>query len=359
MPRENRQRLIQQLQELRGSRIVSYITANRISRIKVPGFATQLAAEPLPLLSKLLNDIGKIESIELFLHTRGGDTNSIWPLVNAIKEFCRKFNVLVPFRAHSGGTLMCLGANEVVMTIRSELSPIDPTTGNQFNPIDAVDKKTRLGISVEDVTSYLELAKEKFELKDEKSVLEVFKILTDKINPLALGNVYRVLRQIRKLAKNLLLLHMNIEDNEKLIDDIVDKLTMEFYTHLHSINRKEASKIFGEDIIKYATEEEERLMSELLNDYVEVLKIDDRFNIKEFMGNQQQKEIEVKGAFMESTSLSFVFKAKSLIKQQSQIPPNVQIQIPPGQPMPIIAGLPISYNIEPIFERWEENTGGV
>ena len=45
-----------------------------------------------------------------------------------------------------------MAAKRIVMTRLAELSPIDPTTGNQFNPVDG--KGNRLGISVEDVRAY-------------------------------------------------------------------------------------------------------------------------------------------------------------------------------------------------------------
>ncbi|MBU0734226.1 MAG: hypothetical protein KKG10_08760, partial [Proteobacteria bacterium] len=44
-----------------------------------------------------------------------------------LREFCEKLAVLVPFRAHSAGTTLALGADEIVMGPLGELGPVDPS----------------------------------------------------------------------------------------------------------------------------------------------------------------------------------------------------------------------------------------
>jgi ClpP class serine protease len=93
------------------------------------------------------------DKLDVLLYTRGGATNAVWPIVSLLREFDSNFEVLVPYRAHSSGTMLTLAAKKIVMTRLAELSPIDPTTANQFNP--QLDKQL-LGIAVEDVTAYKE-----------------------------------------------------------------------------------------------------------------------------------------------------------------------------------------------------------
>ena len=78
----------------------------------------------------------------------------VWPIVSIIREYDPAFEVLVLYRCHSAGTLVALGARRIHMAPLAELSPIDPSTGNQFNTIDQVNNKARLGIAVEDVQQY-------------------------------------------------------------------------------------------------------------------------------------------------------------------------------------------------------------
>jgi len=113
----------------------------------------------IPLIGKQLQTIGKIKNIDLFLYSAGGDTMVPWRLVSMIREYCDKFSVLVPYKAHSSATMIALGADEIVMSNLSELSPIDPSTANVFNPLDPTNPQNRIPISVEDVMAYFDLAK--------------------------------------------------------------------------------------------------------------------------------------------------------------------------------------------------------
>ncbi|MEW6231628.1 MAG: hypothetical protein AB1566_04855, partial [Chloroflexota bacterium] len=349
------------IEKVRDSKVISYVTGDRLTRIPIAGMGTQLASEPQLLVYDQLRRIGKVRKLDLFLYTRGGETDAVMPFVNAIRERCDIFGVLVPFRAHSGGTLICLGADEVVMGSFGELSPIDPTTGNQFSPTDELNPKARKGISVEDVTSYMALAKDrnKVGIADEKNVLEVFRILSQAVHPLALGHVNRVHTHIRLLAEKLLRVGQNRKLDDKKAKKIVDALTEKLYSHTHAIGRQEAQQLIGADIVKFASEEEERLIWDLFEEYAAAMSLRQRFNIKEFMGEQLQREITVNGAFLESANMSHIFQCTSVITQRSELPPNFQVQVQAGQPIPLIPGFPTQFNIELIREGWQPNEGGV
>jgi len=96
--------LIKRIQELRGSKVVAYVTSDR--RTFPPGFPlfpalnTKLATEAQIFLYDQLRSLGKTDNLDLFLYTRGGETDSVWPLVSIFREYAlRRFAVLVPFRA--------------------------------------------------------------------------------------------------------------------------------------------------------------------------------------------------------------------------------------------------------------------
>jgi hypothetical protein len=364
MAYEDRVKIIQELQRLRGSQVMTlFLSDRRISpAISIPALNTRLGTEQqLPLYDQL-RTMGRVDKLDLFLYTRGGETDSVWPLVSLFREFAgQQFSVLVPFRAHSAGTMICLGADEIVMGEAAELSPIDPTTGNQFNPQDEIEHGKRKGISVEDVTSYMELARDesKVGIKDPNHILEVFKKLSDEVHPLALGNVNRVHNQIRKLAAKLLALHMD-EDKKDQINDIVNQFTVEFYSHTQAISRREARDILGSEIAKYATDDEQTLMWSLFEEYADVFKLRRTFNLREFIGDEIEKTATFNGAFIDSDQKSYVFRSLCMIRQRSDIPSNIQIQVQPGQSVPpLIPGFPSVFSIEPLFIGWEENEEGV
>src|SRR3990167_4767134 len=141
---EQRKLIFTKLSELREGRVpIFFFNFDRVSQPpNIPGLLTQFAADTKEVLYRLLKEAEVKKGIDLILYTRGGDTNSVWPLVTLIREFDPAFQVLAPFRCHSSGTLLALGARRILMTRLSELSPIDPTTANQFNPRDEASPAT-------------------------------------------------------------------------------------------------------------------------------------------------------------------------------------------------------------------------
>lgn len=331
-----RKKLIVELEKTRGSKILTYFLSDRETFPQnVPGFGgLHLAQEPHLLIIDQLRAIGKIDKLDLFLYTRGGDTNSVWPLVNILREYCKRLTVIVPFRAHSAGTLICLGANEVIMSEISELSPIDPTTTNAFNPREESNPQVSKGISVEDVTAYFKLARDRGGIASETERLEVLKELTRKVDPLALGNVERVYMQIRQLARKLLSLHMDEKREAQKFNDIIEALTEKFYSHLHVITRIEAIELMGK-WIKTPTENESALIWALFNLYVDTFNLRNKFNLPEYMADEPIRELQVLGGLIESTELSHLFSTNLKVIQRPNLPPNVQLQLQPGNPIPL------------------------
>jgi ClpP class serine protease len=127
----DKKQLIQQIEKTRNSRVITYLTSDRQGP-----FNARIAVDVIPLISKQLQMIGKVQNIDFFLYTAGGDTMVPWRLVSMMREYCEKFSVIVPYKAHSAGTMIALGGDEIVMSDLSEISPIDPSTANVFNPVD-------------------------------------------------------------------------------------------------------------------------------------------------------------------------------------------------------------------------------
>lgn len=362
-----RKEIIKKLQGIRKSRVITHINSDRRTLEGMPvlaGLQTKMATEAQPFFYDALLNIGKSKSIDLFLYTSGGQTDSVWPLVSIIREFGEKFNVLVPYKAHSAGTLVCLGADTIVLGKASELSPVDPSTGNQFNPIDEINKLSRRAISVEEVTSYFALAKNpsKDNQEGENGIDKnlAFKILAESVHPLALGNVNRSYMQIRQLAKRLLCLHLKPKelDRDKEVERIVNALTKDRYAHSDVLNRNEAKDLFGEEMVKIPSEEEEALIWQLHKDYEKSIKMNTQFLITKEIGNSQNVDVELIGAYIETENKSYEFRAVTNITLTTKLPQGVQIALQPGQPMPIIPGLPKEWVFELKDIGWFENTGG-
>jgi hypothetical protein len=352
MPDEIRESLLK-LQDLRKSKVLLYFLSDRRSTVPIPGMNTVLAGEPQLIIYDHLRRLGHVPNLDLVIHTRGGNLDAVWPLVTICREMSEHFTVFVPMAAHSAGTLLCLGAEEVFLGTSASLSPIDPTTSNPFNPAD--NRGVLKGISVEDVISYFRLARDESKgtgIHTEQHILEIFKQLSNSVNPLALGNVNRVHTQIRLLAEKLLNLHPGQFSNKEHINKIVKVLTEELYSHSHQIGVAEAIDLFGNKFIQRPSPELEQAMWDIFECCANVFKLRNTFNVKEWIGSDTQKTLEIVGAILFSENLKHAFTSKVIIRQLPELPPQVQIQIPPGQQMPLIPGLPTRINIEPIKEGW-------
>ncbi len=67
--------------------------------------------------------------IDLVLHTPGGLVLAALQIARAIRAHPAKVTVFVPHLAMSGGTLIALAADEIVMSRHAVLGPVDPQLG--------------------------------------------------------------------------------------------------------------------------------------------------------------------------------------------------------------------------------------
>lgn len=332
MAKPERIKLIEEIEENRGSRLIAYVTSTR------NGLELPMAMDSVRKIYDHLRLIGKPKDelkIDLFLHSNGGDGIVPWRLVTLIREHAGKFAVLVPYKAFSAATLTALGADEVVMHPMGMLGPTDPTVTNSFNPADPANPGRQIGISVEDVTAYISLIREDAGINHEDQLVEAFKILAQKIHPLALGNVKRSLSQSRMMARKLLALHMKGTDHEHKIKEIVDSLTSKLYYHGHPINRREAREQIGLTNVADDTNDIEDQMWRLYLEYEGEIRLEEPFQAALEFTRQHPGQLNglvttpkttAKLAFVESTGRTDVFSIDYQLAGQPH-PPSGGTQV--------------------------------
>ena len=171
------------LEQLFESKLLVYITSDR------PNMAAQIAPDVIEYFIDHLDKMRlSCDKISLFLYTRGGNTSAARNIVNLLRMYCENLQVIVPYKAHSAGTIISLGANEIVMTKQATLGPIDPSLHTPLNP--RVEGSI-YPVSVEAVKGYLGFAKDELGISDTASLTSIFEKLTDFVHPLVLGEVYR------------------------------------------------------------------------------------------------------------------------------------------------------------------------
>ena len=124
-----RVRKIAQIERLRGSRVITLV--HRQETMRFLGFPVmryidvQDSEEVLRAIHMTDSDV----PLDLVLHTPGGLVLATIQIARAIRDHKAKVTVFVPHYAMSGGTLIALAADEIVMCKHSVLGPIDPQLG--------------------------------------------------------------------------------------------------------------------------------------------------------------------------------------------------------------------------------------
>jgi hypothetical protein len=230
--------LIKAVEQARGgNRLIVYWLTDlaRISEAVVPSLYDQLST------------IGKQENLDLLLFTRGGDIEAPWRIVTLMREFCNRFAVLVPYRAHSAGTLLAMGADEIVMTSMGVLSPIDPSRSHPLLPRREGATESE-PISVQDMRHAMAFIKETAKPSNEmtytpEAMAQIVTALFDKIHPLAIGAIEQSYALAKLIGARCLGTHMTSSGDEAKIDKIVNRLCDDYKSHAYPICRKEARKI--------------------------------------------------------------------------------------------------------------------
>lgn len=115
----HRRKLVQKIQKLTGSQLITYTANPNIS----PNFIDH---NDIRFFADLLQSIGDTEKLILMLNTPGGEANSAEKIAKMCRDYCTSFKVLVPNYAMSAGTMIALASDAIMMGYLSSIGPIDP-----------------------------------------------------------------------------------------------------------------------------------------------------------------------------------------------------------------------------------------
>ncbi|MGA2545211.1 MAG: serine protease [Rectinemataceae bacterium] len=310
------------LEKKRNSRLLVYVTGDRL------GLETQIHQDALDYFGDHLDKITgghRIEKLSLFLYSRGGQTAAAWSIANLLKQFCKQFEVIVPARAHSAATIICLGASSIIMTKQATLGPIDPNFNGLLNPIPNIPTPMpqTVPVSVEAINGFFQWIREDLKINDQVQVSEIVNKLTEKIHPLVLGEVFRARNQIKMLATRLLA--QQISDSDR-IEKIVSFLTADSGSHDYTINRQEAEEELKLPIEK-PDDELYGIIEQIYADIRQELNLNSPFiPMNMFVGEEEQIEYSLRQAIIESPDVGTHAFVKEGIFSRSTV------QMPGGMP---------------------------
>ncbi len=125
-----RLRLLNSLSTRRGSRVIAMIhRMEAISFLGIP-VSRHIDIEDSEQVIRAIRLTPDDVPIDIILHTPGGLVLAAEQIAHAITRHKSKVTVFVPHYAMSGGTLLALAADEIVMDENAVLGPVDPQLGN-------------------------------------------------------------------------------------------------------------------------------------------------------------------------------------------------------------------------------------
>jgi ClpP class serine protease len=204
-----RAQAIRAVEKEHGTRVITMI--HRQERRSLFGFAVSrhIDLEDAQTVIAAIKDTPDDTPIDLIIHTPGGIVLAAMQIARAVEAHPAKVTAYVPVYAMSGGTLIALAADEIVMGEFSVLGPIDPQI---------------LGLPAASIVR----------ARDSKPVADVFDLT------LVLADVSeKAVAQVKRGAVELLTPRLD----QSAAETIAEKLTGGYWTHDYALTPTEAKAL--------------------------------------------------------------------------------------------------------------------
>lgn len=204
-----RVRLLHSIEIKRGTRVIALI--HRQESMNFLGFPMRRFID-IQDSEEILRAIKLTDArvpIDLILHTPGGLVLATEQIANALCKHPAKVTVIVPHYAMSGGTLLALAADEIIMDENAVLGPVDPQIGQY--PASSI---------------LIVLEKKDLNKVDDETII--------------LADIARkAIKQVKNLIKRIVNGNYSSEQGEKLADELASGK----WTHDYPISVEEAQQL--------------------------------------------------------------------------------------------------------------------
>jgi ClpP class serine protease len=169
--------------------------------------------------------------IDLIIHTPGGIALAATQIALALKDHPAKKTVMVPHYAMSGGTLIALAADEIMMDANAVLGPTDPQIGDQQGVYAA--------------TSILKVVEQKKldEIEDKTLILA--------------EESRKAMTQMKEIVRELI----SDKHPKKVVEKIVEELVSGKYTHDFPLTAEDTCGLLGDCVKRQLPKEVYTLMN--------------------------------------------------------------------------------------------------
>jgi ClpP class serine protease len=221
-----RVRALSTLEQTRGTRVIAMIHRQEtVGFLGVPLFRF-IDIEDSEAVLRAIRMTPADRPIDLVLHTPGGLVLASEQIAYALRHHPAKVTVIVPHYAMSGGTLIALAADEIVMDPAAVLGPVDPQLGD---------------LPAASIVRMLE--KKPLERVEDRTLI--------------MGDIAeKALRHMKEVVRTLVLERLGAEK----ADSLAEELAGGHYTHDDPITFDEAKKL-GLPVLEGVPREAYELMS--------------------------------------------------------------------------------------------------
>lgn len=193
----------------------------------------------------------------IVLNTRGGDPFLAYRAMQHLGSLYKTIEVIIPNKAMSAGTLMCMGADKIYMYEGSSLGPLDlqvphPNDGGRISTIDirqstynifGLTTKVAKQLYIQAVND-MEVGKNQAAKIAHDAAVSLLKPMVEKIDPYHLHASYRAASIGQKYAYILLASRM-MKENLVQAKATSKILAEDYETHSYSITMEEAKDYLG------------------------------------------------------------------------------------------------------------------
>jgi len=226
-----RKRLLVKLGKRRGSLVITLIHRQEVISLLGLPLARYIdiddSEEVLRAIRSAPNDV----PIDIILHTPGGLALAATQIALALKNHPARTSVIIPHYAMSGGTLIALAVDEIIMDPNAALGPVDPQLGDQTGAYPA--------------TSILKVVeKKKIDEIDDKTL-----ILAEEAR--------KAVEQMKALLRRIVC----SDCDEETVNRIIEEMVSGKYTHDHPFLADDLRALLGDRVKTDVPQEVYELMA--------------------------------------------------------------------------------------------------
>lgn len=198
------------------------------------------------------------ETLDVILQTDGGDMDTLFAFAKLLRTTAKEeLNIIIPPYSKMGGTLICLAADEILMTELSEVSPLDTQlreykNSNTVHYVSALDGFKALehvqAYSIETMDVVRELIEERSGLNETEAIMlatdfagSTSQSLYADLNPAKIGEYGRALEIGEHYGKIILTRYMGWD--EESAELTLNKLVYQYPSSNFSIDCEELQHI--------------------------------------------------------------------------------------------------------------------